>query len=44
MSKKKDMRARKKLLATPWWKVKDNWFYVGILLFLFVIVGLAAIA
>lgn len=43
MSRKKDSRARKKLLATPWWKVKDNWFYVGILVLLFVIIGLAAI-
>jgi hypothetical protein len=44
MSRKKEQRARKKLLAMPWWKVKDNWLFAGILLVLFSIVVLAAFA
>jgi hypothetical protein len=44
MSRKKEQRARKKLLSMPWWQMKDNWYFIGILLVLFSIVGLAAIA
>ncbi len=42
---KKEREARKKLLAQPWWKLKDNWFIVGIfVVVVLVVVGLAAMA
>ena len=44
MSRKKEQRARKKLLSLPWWKVKDNWLFAGILVVLFSIVVFAAFA
>ncbi len=40
MSKKKKERARHKLLSMPWWKVKDNWYFISIFL---VIVALSAL-
>jgi hypothetical protein len=44
MSRKKEQQARKKLLAMPWWKVKDNWYFMGLLIFLFGVVVFAALA
>ena len=40
---KKEREARKKLLEQPWWKFKENCFFVGIFVVIVVIVGLAAI-
>ncbi len=45
MSKKKGSKkvreARKALLDKPWWKFKDNWFFVGVFAITILIVGLA---
>ncbi|MEH6558256.1 MAG: hypothetical protein V7459_16235 [Oceanicoccus sp.] len=43
MSKKKEERARQKLLSTPWWKVKDNWYFISIFLVIVAIVALSAV-
>jgi hypothetical protein len=40
---KKEREARKALLNTPWWKIKDNWFFMGIFFVVVLIVVLAAI-
>lgn len=42
MSRKKKELARKKILAMPWWKSKDNWYFISIFFALIIIVGLAA--
>lgn len=39
---KKDQAARKKLLDQPWWKFKDNWFFVGVFAVVILIAVLAA--
>ena len=41
---KKQIEARKNLLETPWWKFKDNWFFVGLLAVIVLIVILSAIS
>lgn len=38
---KKEREARKKLLDKPWWKIKDNWFFVALFLIVILILGLA---
>ncbi|MGK0442577.1 MAG: hypothetical protein ACJA0N_002389 [Pseudohongiellaceae bacterium] len=40
---KKERDARQKLLEQPWWKFKDNWFFVGVFVVTILIVVLAAI-
>lgn len=49
MSKKKkgskrEREARKNLLEKPWWKFKDNWFFVGVFVVIALIVGLSALS
>ena len=43
VSRKKEQRARQKLLSTPWWKVKDNWYFISIFLLVAVIILLSAL-
>lgn len=43
MSKKKEHLARLKLLSTPWWKVKDNWYFISIFLVIVAVVALSAL-
>jgi len=38
---KKQREVRKKLLEQPWWKFKDNWFFVGVFVAIVLIIGLA---
>ncbi len=38
---KKKREARKKIIEQPWWKFKDNWFFVGVFIVIVFIIGLA---
>jgi len=37
---KKQRAARKNLLEQPWWRFKDNWFFVGVFVVMVLFVGL----
>ena len=37
---KKQRAARKTLLEQPWWRYKDNWFFVGVFVVMVLFVGL----
>ncbi len=38
---KKQREVRRKLLEQPWWKFKDNWFFVGVFGAIVLVIALA---
>ena len=43
MNRKKKKEARKKLLNTPWWRLKQNWYAIGVFVVILIFLGFFAI-